>query len=385
MLLASRNTGFARHPCLAILSTGKMTDSIKNWGVVTDFIQSHSCGWSLKPTYGEWGIHHLDYPPYNQLLGPVFERGEAAGLVALNGQIQCQWGDIHRPDMTFSVTKSYLALTTGVALDQGLLTDLDQSVHTCLSDRGIVNTGFESIPNSNITWRQLLQFTSEWSGECFGVPDQVDHHRFVSMQPGSSSDCKGDARALAAPGTHWEYNDIRINQFSLALMRLFDRPLPEVFDEFIMSPLKASNQWHWYGYDNSWIETESGQCMQSVPGGGHWGGGMVISAHDQYLIAQLMINGGIHEGRELISGEWLKQMCTPCDIAPWYGFFTWLNTGNVVSQFASEQSYFAMGIGGQLIWHDPVSQLVVVLRWIDTEYQEQMIERIAAALRQVGS
>ena len=37
-----------------------------------------------------------------------------------------------------------------------------------------------------------------------------------------------------APGEYWEYNDVRVNRLSLALLRRFRRPLPEVFAERIM-------------------------------------------------------------------------------------------------------------------------------------------------------
>ena len=53
---------------------------------------------------------------------------------------------------------------------------------------------------------------------------------------------KGDPRPLQEPGTYWEYNDVRINQLSLALLHLFQRPLPEVFREAIMRPIGASER-----------------------------------------------------------------------------------------------------------------------------------------------
>jgi len=40
-----------------------------------------------------------------------------------------------------------------------------------------------------------------------------------------------------------------------------------------MDPIGASNTWRWFGYENSWIVLD-GSPVQSVSGGGHWGGGM---------------------------------------------------------------------------------------------------------------
>lgn len=356
------------------------------WSDVAEYIQARSCRWSFEPSDandgGEWGIHQLDDPPHNRLLGPVFARGEAAGIIAIDGEVHCQWGDVHRPDMTFSVTKSYLAMVTGIAVSQGLITDIDQPIHETLALRRLSASGFESAHNRLISWRHMLHFTSEWSGSCFGIPDQIDHYRNVSVRPSGNPHRKGDKRPLQRAGTYWEYNDIRINQFSLALMRLFNRELPGVFAEYIMSPIGASDSWQWHGYENSWIESD-GKRLQSVPGGGHWGGGMVISAHDQLLLGQMMVNNGLCNGKQILPAQWIDQMRAPCDIAPWYGFFTWLNTSHIVSAAVPTDSYFAMGIGGQLVWHDPTRKIVAVMRWIDSECTADILSCIAGEISTV--
>ncbi len=173
-----------------------------------------------------WGIHHQDPPPWNRLLGPVHSRGPVSGTIVLNGETLTSWGEPERADLTFSVAKTYLALLAGVAHDRGLLPDVDEPVGVRV--RGI---GFDEGRNAQVTWEHLLQQTSEWEGECFGVPDQVDRYRTVQFQGGAAAGRKGDPRPLQAPGTYWEYNDVRINQLSLALLHLFGRPLPEVFRE----------------------------------------------------------------------------------------------------------------------------------------------------------
>lgn len=348
------------------------TSSDTRWQPLVDLAQEHACNWSIEPDSdgNEWGIHQLDDPPHNRLLGPVFSRGGPAGMIFKEGQELCRWGDIDRPDMTFSVTKTYLALTAGVAFDQGLLADPDEPVH-----RRLPNIGFDTEHNRNITWRHLLHFTSEWEGNCFDVPDQIDRYRLLDFQPDTHTERKGDLRPLKAPGTYWEYNDVRINQFSYALMHLFRRPLPDVFRECVMQPLAASDTWQWHGYKNSWCNID-GTDMQSVPGGGHWGGGMVISARDQSRVAHLIMNHGVHEGRQLISPEWISLMLTPCPIAPFYGFFTWLNTDRIISKSALPTSYFSLGIGGQLIWHCPEQQVIGIFRWIDSERTENYLQLV---------
>lgn len=343
---------------------------------VIAFIEKRVCNWSREPddSGDQWGIHQFDTPPHNRLLGPVFPRGDTAGIATQAGETVLSWGDIDRPDMTFSVSKTYLAITAGLAFDQGLLPDLDEPVVHRLP--GI---GFDDEHNRQITWRHLLQFTSEWRGTCFGVPDQVDHYRVVAFNDSVQAGNKGDSRPLQTPGHYWEYNDVRINQFSLALMHLFKRPLPEVIKEFVMQPLGCSDQWRWHGYDNSWV-TLDGQQMQSVPGGGHWGGGMQISARDQSKVGQLLIDGGRHKDQQLLSSEWIRLMRSPCAVAPFYGFFTWLNTNHCISKAVPEESFFAMGIGGQLIWQDPTRDIVGVFRWLDESSYHEILSQVQTVL-----
>ena len=278
-----------------------------------DFAIAHETTWS-RDTSGQWGVHAADPPPWNRLLGPVSPRGPVSGAILQKGKLLASWGEPERPDLTFSVAKTYLALLAGVAFDRGLLRDVDEPV--CVRLPGI---GFDSAHNRGVTWAHLLQQTSEWEGECFGVPDQVDRYRTLQFQSSPATGRKGDPRPLQAPGTYWEYNDVRINQLSLALLHLFGRALPLVFDSEIMRPLGASDDWRWVGYDNAWIDL-NGSRVQSVPGGSHWGGGVSIDSMDQARIGQLLLDAGRHQGRQVISSAWMHRMRTPCAQAPFYGY-----------------------------------------------------------------
>lgn len=338
-----------------------------------DFAIAHETPWG-RDNNDNWGIHTMDPPPWNRLLGPVHPRGPVSGVVRVGGRQLIEWGEPHRADLTFSIAKTYLALLAGVAHDRGLLPDLDEPVLAKV--RGI---GFESPHNRPITWMQLLQQTSEWEGECFGIPDQVDRYRHLQYQPPRAGGNKGDPRPLQAPGSFWEYNDVRINQLSLALLHLFRRPLPEVFKEAIAQPAGASDNWRWEGYDNSWVEID-GQRMQSVPGGTHWGAGLSIGSVDQALIGQLMLNEGRLGERQVLSQAWVRRMLTPCAIAPWYGMLVWLNRLRGVFPSASAASYFCIGAGASVVWIDPDRDMVAVLRWIDGSQIDGFCQRVAEAI-----
>ena len=193
-----------------------------------------------------------DRSEHAAVIGPVRPRGAPNGLVLRGGRIVAEWGDTRRTDMTFSVTKSYLGLLAGLALADGLIRDIDATVASHLD-----GSWFTSPHNAPITWRHLLTQTSEWQGELWGKPDSADHNRVVGGAVPVAV-AKGEVRALAAPGAHFEYNDVRVNLLAACLTRLFRRPLPEVLRERVMAPIGASTDWEWHGYGEAFVEVDGG-------------------------------------------------------------------------------------------------------------------------------
>jgi len=230
--------------------------------------------------------------PYPAILGETKERGGPAGMVVRHGYLVAQWGDVDHVDMSFSVAKSYLSTVAGLAVDAGLIADVNDRVADYVQDGG-----FDDSHNRKVTWHMLLNQTSEWEGTLWDKPDVADRRR-------------GYDRKLQAPGTFWEYNDVRVNRLALALLRVYQRPLPEVLKEKVMDPIGASDTWVWHGY-LWWLSRN---------------------------------RRGIFPG-------------------------------------APESSFFALGLGGNMIWIAPEYDLVVVTRWLDIPKLDGFITRISAALQ----
>lgn len=312
-------------------------------------------------------------PPDDAVLGHVEERGGSAGLVLRGGRIAGQWGDTARPDMTFSVAKSYLALLAGIAVDCGLIASIDDPVRLAAPD-----PSFDADQNRSITWRHLLQQTSEWEGTLFEKADRIDRNRHVG--PGTGAKPKGSHRDLQAPGTHWEYNDVRVNRLALSLLQVFRRPLPDVLREAVMEPIGASSTWVWRGYRNAIVDID-GKPMESVSGGAHWGGGMVISAQDHARVGLLVQRGGDWGGRQVISRAWMDELAKPCTLNPVYGLLWWPNTRRGLYPSAPQSSLFALGMGTNLIWIDAALDLTVVVRWIAKDKVDGFVGRVLASLK----
>jgi CubicO group peptidase (beta-lactamase class C family) len=325
---------------------------------------------SAEPRDLEQG-HHLSWgqEPHNEPIGPFKPRGDATGIIVRNGYIVADWGDPARVDMTFSVTKSFLSTTVGLAYDRGLVRDLNDKV------RNYVGTGeFDSDHNGTITWDHLLRQTSDWEGTLWGKPDWADRPPADQPLP------QYVARTRNPPGTSYKYNDVRVNVLAYAALQVWRRPLPQVLREYVMDPIGASNTWRWYGYDNSWV-TLDGLQIQSVSGGGHWGGGMFISALDQARFGLLTLRRGKWRDRQIVSEKWVSLALTPTPVRRDYGFMNWfLNTDRRLLPSAPENSFCHRGAGANVVCGFPDYDLVIVARWIRGDAVDGLVQRVLAAV-----
>ena len=335
--------------------------------------------------------HYLGFgrEPFGFGVGPFKERGVQTGIIIKDGYIIAKWGEPKRVDMTFSVTKSFLSSTVGVAYDQGLIKDVSDLVDpymapilavtpslgsnkaNALGDAQLLEP-FKGAHNSRITWNHLLRQTSDWEGSLWGKPDWAD-------RPSGDRET-WMTRDRHEPGTVYEYNDTRVNLLALAAMNVWREPLPEILNEYVMEPIGATQTWRWYGYENSWVVID-GEMMQAVSGGGHWGGGMFISAYDQARFGLLTLRRGKWEDQQILSDEWVSMALTPTEANKSYGFMNWfLNTDKERLPSAPVSSFFHLGAGTNMVYVDPEHDLVIVARWIQRDAMDGIVKRVLQAI-----
>jgi CubicO group peptidase (beta-lactamase class C family) len=290
--------------------------------------------------------------PFDTPIGPVRARGAANGLIVRGGRIVAEWGDTSRVDMTFSATKTFLSTVVGLAWQKGLIGNVTDLARDYMPEPGY----FEG-HNATITWEHLLRQTSDWQGTLWGKPDWAD-------RPEGATPADWPNRKLYEPGTRYKYNDTRVNLLALLTLHVWRRPLPAVLREEVMEPIGASNTWRWYGYENSWVEID-GQRIQSVSGGGHYGGGMFIHARDMARFGYLFLRNGKWKDRQIVSPEWIAMARAGGPANAQYGFMNWyLNTGRKGLPAVPESSVMFVGNGQNIIYMDWDNDLVVVTRWI---------------------
>ncbi|ADB37860.1 serine hydrolase domain-containing protein [Spirosoma linguale] len=327
--------------------------------------------------------------PFGYAVGPFADRGEPTGVIVYKGYIVAEWGEPQRCDITHSVTKSFLSTVVGLAVDKGLIRSVNDTVAGYVPPIELYNqpvtrpadefgkpeliTPFQTPHNRTITWDHMLRQTSDWEGTLWGKPDWADR-----PDPDAA---KWLNRKRNQPGAVYEYNDVRVNALALAATSVWRKPLPQVLKENVMDAIGASNTWRWAGYRNSWIVLD-GQAVQSVSGGGHWGGGMFINALDMARFGLLTLNKGNWNGQQLISEQWINQSRTPTPAQPTYGYMNYfLNTDKKLLPSASASSYYHLGNGTNMIYVDTEHDLVMVVRWIDTKAMDGIVKRVLDAFQ----
>ena len=306
--------------------------------------------------------------PFNSPIGPLKPHAPANGLVIRHGYIVAEWGRTHDVDMTFSVSKTFLSSVAGVAFDKGMIRNINDRVIDYVKP----TADFMLPHNQPISWDNMLRQDSGWIGTLWGKPWWAD-------RPGNPA-YEELAKGPPPVGTEWKYNDVRVNALALALTVLWKRPLDEVLKQYIAEPIGMSDDWHWEGYENSFTDID-GRKTKVVTGGGHWGGGMFLTARDQARLGLLGLNKGKWDGRQILSDRWVAMARTPTGPNPGYGFCNWfLNTGKKMYPDAPEDSVAYIGDGANIIFIDYQHDVVAVVRWIDGGKMKEFVKRLEASL-----
>jgi CubicO group peptidase (beta-lactamase class C family) len=316
-----------------------------------------------------WDFGRDQVRTFGAVLGPLPKQHAATnGIIIRHGYIVAEFGDIHANDPVYSVAKSFLSTVCSLAVERGLIRDVNDPVAKYIHDGG-----YDSPHNAKITWKNHLQQESEWEGSLWGK-----NADFLGVEQFGNGQRK--PREIHEPGTFYEYNDVRINRFSLSLLRLFGKGLPEVLKTDIMDRIGGSPDWRWHGYRNSNVEI-AGKQIPSVSGGTRWGGGLWMNSEDLARFGLLILNQGKWGERQIVSAKWLKDAVTPSEHGPDYGYLWWLNTQKKQWPSGPASSFAALGNGSNTIWIDPEHDIVFVWHWYRNAAMDGMVQRIVASVK----
>lgn len=232
-----------------------------------------------------------------------------------------------------SVSKSVIAALVGVAIDRGVIEGPDQAIAELLPDR------LPARPDprlGRVTVGHLLSMRSgleRTSGRNYGrwvqSPNWV---RFALSRPFTEE-----------PGGEMQYSTGNSHLLSAILTRAAGRPTLALAQEWLGEPLGVTIP--------PW---------QTDPQGIYFGGNnMRLSPRAMLRFGEMYRNGGVYDGRRVVSSAWIRASWTPRGVSPYsgdsYGF------GWFITRACGHAVYYARGFGGQFIYVVPSLELTLVL------------------------
>ncbi|TAM17616.1 MAG: class C beta-lactamase-related serine hydrolase [Rhodanobacter sp.] len=238
---------------------------------------------------------------------------------------------------SFSVAKSVTSTLLGIALQQGYIHSMQDTLGTYIPE--LRGTAY-----ADVTVQQLLTMTSgvRWNEDYADAKSDV-----AQMYMGACAD--GRAHVLSylmklprqwPAGTHWNYNTAETDLLGILVQRAAHRSLAAYLSQTIWKPYGMAS-------DAFWIKDE---CDGSDTGGS----GLSATLGDYARLGQFMLGGGRIDGKQVVASAWLHGAIRHQENVDspdrGYGYLWWTD---------KDGSFAAIGIFGQMVYVDPARDLVI--------------------------
>lgn len=240
-----------------------------------------------------------------------------------------------------SVTKSVMALLIGIAIRDGFIQSVDQTVGEFFIGKVV---DFLDPAKAKITIEQLLNMSCglEWH-ELDGGNSYMDWYRsgdhvsWVLNQP-----------PIHEPGDGFNYNTGSIHLLSVILKITTGMNALDFAQNYLFEPMGIQ-------YSDWTTITSNGKSYNNG------GAGLKISPHTMFAIGNLMLNSGKLNNVQVVPEEWSNKCISIQNetsysnpISSHYGYLWW------VGKVHGHDHYYASGWGGQFIVCVPDFNFVIV-------------------------
>jgi CubicO group peptidase (beta-lactamase class C family) len=255
-----------------------------------------------------------------------------------------------------SVTKSILSSLIGVALSQGILDSLNQSMMGLFPE--YTQPGMDP-RKQQITLAHLLTMTAGY-----------DKDRNVASQFGVGGNWVRtaiDLPLVSDPGEAFHYNGFAVHLLSAIITKVSGSTTLE--------------------YGKTWLFEKTGitvdEWIQDPQGIYYGGGGIFITAREMARFGLVYLNGGELWGRQILPSNWVQESLSVhwdgfgdygslTDIA--YGYLWWMGT------MGGHSVKLAWGFAGQFILLIPDASMIVVTQCTTPNTQEDADNQELAVL-----
>jgi CubicO group peptidase (beta-lactamase class C family) len=233
-----------------------------------------------------------------------------------------------------SVTKCIMSALTGIALEKGVLKNLDITLGESLPD----------VPKDKqgITLRQLLTMTSglPFTDKIPEMPRWLKSKNWVEYLLSLPLGCR--------PGEKFSYSSGNTHLLAAVIDKCLDTKLREFAQTELFDPL---------GFGNPYWEIDP----QGIPFGS---ANLFLPIRDMLKIGYLYLQKGFWQGKQLLSQEWVSESTTSKVYANdhfEYGYAWWLRDFLLPNQEQPVKVICACGWAGQRIYIIPKMEIVTAI------------------------
>jgi CubicO group peptidase (beta-lactamase class C family) len=244
-----------------------------------------------------------------------------------------------------SVTKSIVGLLYGIALERGLVPALDAPVIDGFPEypdlvadpeRRKVTVAHTLTMTTGMEWDENKPYTDPTNSE-IAMEMAPDRYRFILDRP-----------IIGAPGEKWIYSGGAVALIGALIERGSGQKLPDFAREALFAPLGIS--------DFYWLAGSDGVASPAS--------GLRLTAPDLLRIGAMLVDGGRHEGRQVVPAAWIDASWTPA-IQTWdglgYGRLWYIHEAPAPGYDEPLRWVGAFGNGGQRLWLAPEAGLACVI------------------------
>ncbi|SMO71163.1 CubicO group peptidase, beta-lactamase class C family [Saccharicrinis carchari] len=231
---------------------------------------------------------------------------------------------------SFSAAKSIVGLLIGVAIDEGLIEDVEQAVGDFIPE-------YNTPPNKQLKIKHLLTMSSglNWN-ESYANPFSITTKAYYGKKV---NQLVKNLTVIETPGKEFHYKSGDTQLLSLILKKATGKSLSAYASEKLWTPLGAEKAALW-SLDKNRGDEKAYCCFNS-------------NARDFARLGKLILNNGMMNGKQLVPTKYIKESISPArhlvhheDKKPvdFYGYQWWIlhHEGDTIP--------YARGIYGQYIF-----------------------------------
>ena len=245
-----------------------------------------------------------------------------------------------------SVTKGVMGLIAGIALDEGYIRSVDQKVMDFFPDY-TVKRGEKTI--YDVTVRHLLTMTAPYKGKSEPWKKVCTSQDFAL----AILDYLGGRKGITG---EFRYATLGIQILAGIIERASGEKCIDLANRKLFEPLGLPKR---IPHGDSSKEDQFDFFMNKNPRKYEWytdpqgsvtaGWGLCMSAKDMAVIGELVLNGGMSDGRRIVSEEYLEEMLTPhIKLGERFGYMSY---GYLwYKPYDGREVYAAIGDSGNIIY-----------------------------------